>query len=94
MNVFTKLASVQGYGSLISTNYDNSTGTHPQAAIDACRLADGTFAQLRLATLAVSYAQLTHNVIVPVPAVPNCRQAPATTTAYRYFGQMLNVQSD
>jgi hypothetical protein len=93
MNVFTKLPSVQGYGSLISTNYDNSTGTHPQAAIDPCRLADGTFAQLRLATLAVSYAQLTHNVIVPVPAAPNCRQAPPTTTANRYFGQMLNVES-
>ena len=92
MNVFTKLPSVQGYGSLISTNYDNSTGTHPQAAIDPCRLADGTFAQLRLATLAVSYAQLSHNVIVSVPAAPNCRQAPPTTTAYRYFGQMLNVQ--
>jgi len=41
MNVFTKLPSVQGYGSLISTIYDNSTGTHPQAAVDPCRLADG-----------------------------------------------------
>jgi hypothetical protein len=93
MNVFTKRQSVQGYGSLISTNYDNSTGTHPQAAIDACRLADGTFAQLRLATLVVASGQLSHNVIVPVPKSPNCRQAPATTTAYRYFGQMLHVST-
>ena len=53
MNVFTTLPSVQGYGSLISTIYDNSTGTHPQAAIDPCRLADGTFTQLRLAAIAV-----------------------------------------
>jgi uncharacterized membrane protein len=56
MNVFTKLPSVQGYGSLISTNYDNSTGTHPQSAVDPCRLADGTFAQLRLSAIAVSFA--------------------------------------
>ncbi|HEV7959151.1 MAG TPA: hypothetical protein VGP11_06780, partial [Acidimicrobiales bacterium] len=48
MNVFTKLPSVQGYGSLISSIYDESTGTHPQSAIDACQLADGTFTQLRL----------------------------------------------
>jgi uncharacterized membrane protein len=33
MNVFTKLPSVQGYGSLISTIYDNSTGTHPQTFV-------------------------------------------------------------
>ena len=93
MNVFTKLPSVQGYGSLISTIYDNSTGTHPQAAIDPCRLADGTFTQLRLAAIAVSYAQLSHNVDVPVPPAPNCRMAPPTTTAYRYFGQLLQVHS-
>ena len=29
MNVFTHLASVQGYGSLISNLYDDATGTHP-----------------------------------------------------------------
>jgi len=75
MNVFTKLPSVQGYGSLISTIYDNSTGTHPQAAVDPCRLADGTFVQLRLSAIAVSYAQLSHNVIVAVPSAPNCRSA-------------------
>ena len=91
MNVFTKLPSVQGYGSLISTNYDNSTGTHPQTSIDACRLADGTFAQLRLSAIAVSFAQLSHNVNVPVPPAPNCRTAPPSATTMRYFGQLLRV---
>jgi hypothetical protein len=66
MNVFTKLPSVQGYGSLISTIYDDSTGTHPQSAVNPCRLADGTFTQLRLSAIAVSYAALSHNVNVPV----------------------------
>jgi hypothetical protein len=93
MNVFTKLPSVQGYGSLISTIYDNSTGTHPQSAINACRLADGTFAQLRLSAIAVSYGALSHNVNVPVPSTPNCRQAPPSPVADRYFGQILRVHS-
>jgi hypothetical protein len=91
MNVFTKLPSVQGYGSLISTIYDDSTGTHPQAALDPCRLADGTFTQLRLSAIAVSYAQLSHNVIVPMPPAPNCRMAPPSATTKRYFGQLLRV---
>jgi hypothetical protein len=91
MNVFTKLPSVQGYGSLISTIYDNSTGTHPQAAINPCRLADGTFAQLRLSAIAVSFAQLSHNVNVPVPSTPNCRTAGPTSFTDRYFGQLLRV---
>jgi hypothetical protein len=93
MNVFTKLASVQGYGSLISTIYDNSTGTHPQAAINPCRLADGTFTQLRLAAIAVSYAQLSHNVNVPIPSAPNCRMSAPGQIAFRYFGQVLRVHS-
>ncbi|MGD0853110.1 MAG: hypothetical protein ABSA07_07115 [Acidimicrobiales bacterium] len=93
MNVFTKEPSVQGYGSLISTIYDNSTGTHPQSAINPCRLADGTFTQLRLAAIAVSYAQLSHNVNVPVTPAPNCRMAPASQIDFRYFGQVLRVHS-
>jgi hypothetical protein len=91
MNVFTKLPSVQGYGSLISTNYDNSTGTHPQSAVNPCRLADGTFQQLRLSAIAVSFGQLSHNVIVKVPHAPNCRSAPPSATTHRYFGQLLHV---
>jgi hypothetical protein len=93
MNVFTKLPSVQGYGSLISTIYDDSTGTHPQSAIDPCRLADGTFTQLRLSAIAVSFAQLGHSVIVPVPPAPNCRMPAPSKTADRYFGQMLRVDT-
>ena len=93
MNVFTRLPSVQGYGSLESTNYDDATGTHPQAAVNPCRLADGTFTQLRLATIAVASSQLGNNTKVPVPAEPNCKLAPATTKADRYFGQVLRVRT-
>jgi len=93
MNVFTRLPSVQGYGSLESTNYDDATGTHPQAAIDPCRLADGTFTQLRLATIVVSTSKLGHDIKVPVLAEPNCKLAKATTRADRYFGQVLHVRT-
>jgi hypothetical protein len=91
MNVFTKLPSVQGYGSLISTIYDDATGTHPQSAVNPCRLADGTFKQLRLSVIAVSYAALGHNVIVAPTPAPNCKSAPPSKSAVRYFGQLLNV---
>jgi hypothetical protein len=91
MNVFTKLPSVQGYGSLISTIYDDATGTHPQSALDPCRLADGTFVQLRLSAIAVSYAALGHNVIVAPTPAPNCKSAPPSMSANRYFGQILHA---
>jgi len=93
MNVFTKIPSVQGYGSLESTNYDDATGTHPQAAVNPCRLADGTFTQLRLATIVVSTSQLGNDVKVRVPAAPNCKLAVATNRADRYFGQVLHVRT-
>lgn len=93
MNVFTRLPSVQGYGSLESTNYDDATGTHPQAAVDPCRLADGTFTQLRLATIVVSTSKLGNDIKVPVAAAPNCKLAKATTRADRYFGQVLHVRT-
>ncbi len=93
MNVFTKLASVQGYGSLISTIYDDATGTHPQSAVNACRLADGTFTQLRLSSIAVTFAALSRNIIVPAPAAPNCKSPPPSNDANRYFGQILHATS-
>jgi len=93
MNVFTKLPSVQGYGSLISTIYDDATGTHPQSAVDPCRLADGTFAQLRLSAIAVTYADLGHNVIVAPTKAPNCKSPPPSFIANRYFGQILHATS-
>ncbi|MEO9181312.1 MAG: hypothetical protein ABI298_06650, partial [Acidimicrobiales bacterium] len=93
MNVFTKLPSVQGYGSLISTIYDDSTGTHPQSSLDPCRLADGTFQQLRLSAIAISSGQLAQSTLVHVPTVPNCKSAPPGARADRYFGQILHVRT-
>ena len=93
MNVFTGLASVQGYGSLISTIYDHSTGTHPQSSVYPCRLADGTFAQLRLNTIAISASMLSYNVRFHLPHTPNCRSPKPSNVAVRYFGRELAVRA-
>ncbi len=91
MNVFTHMASVQGYGALISNIYDNATGTHPQAMLNACHLADGTFTQLRLGAIAISSSELMLNTAlaprVPAICVPQHREA----TVRRYFGEDVKV---
>lgn len=91
MNVFTHMASVQGYGALISTIYDNATGTHPQAWLNACNLQKGTFTQLRLGAIAIS----TQNLMTPLlyaPTVPKtCEHIVSQPTVRRYFGEALDV---
>ena len=93
MNVFTGLDSVQGYGALISTIYDDATGTHPQATLDACHLADGTFTQLRLSAIAISGTELATNTKLAKVVPPTCVPAKTTTSTRRYFGQLMRVDS-
>jgi hypothetical protein len=91
MNVFTHMASVQGYGALISTIYDDATGTHPQAMLNACHLADGTFTQLRLGAIAISSTELMTNTVL-APAVPtSCVKETREKTVRRYFGEQLRA---
>jgi len=93
LNVFTSLASVQGYGALISTIYDNSTGTHPQTMLNPCSLAKGTFTQLRLSAIAISGSELATTTTL-ASSVPTSCVAPITPrVTHRYFGQMLNVNT-
>jgi hypothetical protein len=54
LNVFTRRPSVQGYGSLHAARYTDATGTARLGELDGCALARGTFAPLRLASVAVS----------------------------------------
>lgn len=91
MNVFTHRASVQGYGSLISIIYNDATGTHPQAFLNACHLAAGTFSQLRLGVIAISSSQLKTSTDF-TPSVPRgcVKQTPAPSL-HRYFGEVIPV---
>jgi hypothetical protein len=93
MNVFTHMASVQGYGSLISDIYDNATGTHPQAALNPCHLADGTFAQLRLGAIAIATQALVTSTAY-TPSVPHgCVKETPARSVRRYFGRVFKVGS-
>ena len=89
MNVFTHMASVQGYGSLISNIYDSATGTHPQASLNACHLADGEFVHLRLGAIAISSTVLMTNTVLVPPMPTSCVPQTRATTVKRYFGEQL-----
>lgn len=93
LNVFTKIPSVQGYGSLIDQLYGAVTATHPLYSLDGCQLAKGIYHQLRLASVVISVDKLaafvTPSSTVPTPCVPNVR----STSQRRYFGQSLSVAS-
>jgi hypothetical protein len=99
LNAFTRQSSVQGYGSILSDFYGTATGTHTLDALDTCALADGTFAQLRLATLVTEPEFLAPGVGAsgrgPAPTPP-CPRAPEPGTPHRrnfYFGWPLPVAS-
>lgn len=93
LNVFTKIPSVQGYGSLIDQLYGAVTDTHPLYSLDGCQLAKGVYHQLRLASVVISVDKLawlvTPTTSVPTPCVANLR----STSQRRYFGQSLSVGS-
>jgi len=91
MNVFTGLASVQGYGALISTIYDDATGTHPQTMLNPCHLADGTFTQLRLSAVAISSSELATNTLIASTVPTTCVPVTTPRVTHRYFGQLLRV---
>jgi hypothetical protein len=91
MNVFTHMASVQGYGSLISNIYDNATGTHPQASLNACHLADGEFVHLRLGAIAISSSVLMTNTALVSGMPTSCVTQTRATTVKRYFGEQLKA---
>ena len=91
MNVFTHMASVQGYGSLLANIYDNATGTHPQATLNACHLAHGEFTHLRLGAIAIASEVLMTNTAI-APVVPtSCVTQIRVPTVKRYFGEQLRA---
>jgi hypothetical protein len=92
LNVFSGLAGVQGYGSLVDSKYGKVTGTHPLASLDPCNLARGVFAQLRLNTLVLSASSLSKSEPLSAPFV-SCG-VPRTQQSTRwYFGQLHQVQT-
>ena len=90
VNVFTGVASIQGYGSLIDSLYGRVTDTHPMFSLDDCQLADGSFRQLRLATLVVS-ADALSRALPFTPTAPSCLESRTSTRSSWYFGRVERV---
>jgi hypothetical protein len=93
MNVFTEIPSIQGYGSLIESVYGNVTASHPLFSLDPCQLANGSFIQLRLASVAVSNGQLMTPLSLGYTPALRCLPLKSHTRNQRYFGQMLAVRN-
>jgi hypothetical protein len=93
LNVFTKLASVQGYGSLIDELYGNVTLTHPLFGLDGCQLARGVYHQLQLSTVIVPMNKLTTLVRPGMIQPPKCVAPELATSIARYFGSSVPVRS-
>ena len=93
MNVFTHMASVQGYGALVSNIYDNATGTHPQAWLNACHLQEGVFVPLRLAVVVIASGELMTPTSEQSNVPPFCEAVSPAPSVPRYFGQTLSVGS-
>jgi hypothetical protein len=93
MNVFTEVPSIQGYGSLIASIYGNVTASHPLFSLDPCKLAEGTFIQLRLASFAISNSQLSSPLSLGSAPTLRCLPLKSNTKTQRYFGQLLNVRN-
>jgi len=91
LDVFTQRPSVQGYGSLISTIYDDATGSHPLAELDPCHLGEGTFTQLRLDSIAIATQQLGQWVSQSTVPTSSCLKPVTRPETWRYFGQVLDV---
>ncbi|TMM19823.1 MAG: hypothetical protein E6G01_01435 [Actinobacteria bacterium] len=51
LNILRSLSSVQGYGSVVSGDYDRATGSHQQSDLSVAALAGSTFDDLNLTTL-------------------------------------------
>jgi len=105
-NAFTRLPSVQGYGSLIGASYGEATGAHVQNGLDPCQLALGRFDQLRLHTVVVSGGAMAPTGGTPLefdgsgislpPMRDVCSAAPRVAEGGMrrfYFGQGLAVRT-
>lgn len=99
LNVFTELPSVMGYGSILFNTYGSVTGTHTLDTLTPCALADGTFVQLRLATIVTPSRFVAPPVRPdgqapsPPPACPGAHPSPTATRRTFYLGQQMSVTS-
>ncbi|MGD0742234.1 MAG: hypothetical protein ABSA31_02955 [Acidimicrobiales bacterium] len=90
LNVFTGLASVQGYGSLTWGPYAQATGTHGQNRAAPGAFSTGVFDSLDVRALLVLPWAFESRVTPANPGVVRIARATPTT---RYFGGAVDVTS-
>jgi hypothetical protein len=90
LNVFFRLASAQGYGSLAWAPYVYATGTHGQNRAASTALASGVFDTLDVRALLVLPWAFQHAVAPGRPGLVALSRSAATT---RYFGGEVDVAS-
>ena len=95
LNVLVHVPSVEGYGSLTDSGYQNATGTRTHNTLSPCALATGTFVPLGLSTLLTVPQDLMQatSQAVPTSVVSDtpCGDATPPTTGNRqwWFGRRL-----
>ena len=93
-NVFTGIPSAQGYGSLVSSQYAEITGTHSEALADPCNLGRGEFKQLNLTSVVMASQQLMTVLYPGIVLSPICLpQKWNVGSTKRYFGREMSVKS-
>lgn len=91
-NVFTRLESIQGYGSLIDQTYSTETNTHPLYSLNPCSVVDGTVSALRLSAIVIGSSQL----LATEPSSPGlvgCSAKRHQTHVDYAFGRGLQLRS-
>ena len=89
LNTLVHLPSVEGYGSLTDSGYQNATGTRTHNTLSPCALADGVFVPLGLSTLVTVADDLMQQVgraPAPVAAVPDPSCHPVSPPALSAAG--------
>lgn len=88
-NVFTRIPSVQGYGSLVSRRYDNATHVHPLLGLDPCAVATGRTRQLDLRTILIARSSLSEPLTPATVPVTECGPSDDGVYHTRAFGESL-----
>lgn len=92
-NVFTRIPSVQGYGSLVSRRYDDATKVHPLLGLDPCAVASGRTRQLDLRSILIARSSLSEPLTSTTVPVTECGPVDDGVYHTRAFGEALSIRS-
>jgi hypothetical protein len=92
VNVFTGVASIQGYGSLVSARYDEALAVHPLLGLDPCAVARGRTHQLDLRTMLIASSSLSEPLTPLTVPVTECGVVDDGVYHTRPFGEPLKLR--